>query len=238
MVDPLGVLTSLKKSQLVKKGFACGKTRRRPVDSQLLRSLESSGQVKTMIFLAFLFGLALLIFYGSGQQDETGSQQAKQFLFALLVFFTALAQLWINHPQTFGRNSRVVLMFGTILVHLLVLKVLLVCIHNGTIQHEIGALIFPYALAPLVISALLGKNQGIYVAIFVSLWGSILWMLVDAIPLAMSLISGFVAVFVTLHVRRRGQFIRAGVYVGVATWLLALSFGLIEVNWISLSDTN
>jgi putative nucleotidyltransferase with HDIG domain len=239
MVDPLGVLTSLKKSQLVKKGFACGKTRRRPVNSQLLRSLESSGQVKTLIFLGFLTGLAALIFYGSGGQESgAGSAQAKQFLFALLVFFTALAQLWINHPQTFERNSRVTLMFGTILVHLLVLKVLLVLIHNGTIRHEIGALIFPYALAPLVISALLGKNQGIYVAIFVSLWGSILWMLVDAIPLAMSLISGFVAVFVTLHVRRRGQFIRAGVYVGLATWLLALSFGLIEVNWMSPADTN
>ena len=236
MVNPLGVLTSLKKNQLVKKGFACGKTRRRPVDSQLLRSLESSGQVKTLIFLSFLIGLAALIFYGSGQQqDDTGSAQAKQFLFALLVFFTALAQLWINHPQTFERNSRVVLMFGTILFHLLVVKVLLVLIHNGSIRHEIGALIFPYALAPLVISALLGKNQGIYVAIFVSLWGSILWMLVDAIPLAMSLISGFVAVFVTLHVRRRSQFIRAGVYVGVAIWLLALSFGLIEVNWMSPS---
>jgi putative nucleotidyltransferase with HDIG domain len=239
MVDPLGVLTSLKKSQLVKKGFACGKTRRRPVNSQLLRSLESSGQVKTLIFLGFLVGLAALIFYGAGgPEDETGSAQAKQFLFALLVFFTALAQLWINHPQTFERNSRVTLMFGTILVHLLVLKVLLVLIHNGSIQHQIGALIYPYALAPLVISALLGKNQGIYVAIFVSLWGSILWRLVDAIPLAMSLISGFVAVFVTLHVRRRGQFIRAGVYVGLATWMLALSFGLIEINWMSPSDTN
>ena len=144
MVDPLGVLTSLKKSQLVKKGYCCGKTRRRPVDSQLLRVLESKGQVKTLIFLSFLIGLAALIFYGSGpQQGETGSQQAKQFLFALLVFFTALAQLWINHPQTFERNSRVVLMFGTILVHLLIVKVLLVCIHNGSISHEIGALIFP-----------------------------------------------------------------------------------------------
>ena len=239
MVDPLGVLSSLKKNQLVKKGWACGKTRRRPTNSQFLRSLESSGQVKTLIFLAFLFGLATLIFYGTGpDQEGVGSQQAKQFLFALLVFFTALAQLWINHPQTFARNSRIVLMFGTMLVHLLIVKVLLVLIHNGTIRHQIGSLIFPYALAPLVISALLGKNQGIYTAIFVSLWGSILWMLVDAIPLAMSLISGFVAVFVTLQVRRRGQFIRAGIYVGVATWLLALSFGLIEVNWMSLDDTD
>lgn len=239
MVDPLGVLASFRKGQLVKKGFACGKTRRRPSNSQFLRSLEGSGQVKILIFLTFLLGLAALIFYGTNPQFDGGSsQQAKQYLFALLVFFTALAQLWINHPLTFARNSRVVLMFGTIFVHLLLVKAMLVFFHNGTIKREIGTLLFPYAMAPLVISALLGKNQGIFAAIFVSLWGSILWNLVDAIYLAMSLISGFVAVFVTLQVRRRSQFIRAGFYVGMATWLLALSFGLIEVNWFSLEDTN
>ncbi len=228
----MGVFASLKKNQLVKKGFACGKTRRKPAQNQFLRSLESSGQVKTLIFLAFLTGLAALIFYGARPQ------QAEQFLFALLVFFTALAQLWINHPQTFAKNSRVVLMFGTFLIHLTVMKALLVFVANGTVHRSIGNLLFPYALAPLVISALLGKNQGILAAVFVSLWGSILWSLVDAIFLAMSLISGFVAVFVTLQVRRRGQFIRAGLYVGLATWLLALSFGLIDVYRVAFGDTN
>ncbi len=226
------MLPSLKKNSLVKKGWACAKTRRRPTNSQFLRSLEVSGQAKTLIFLCFLAGLAQLIFYGNSPE------QAKQFLFALLVFFTALAQLWINHPQTFARNSRVLLMFGTFLAHLLVMKALHVCVENGSLHRDAGKLLYPYALAPLVISALLGKNQGIYAAIFVSLWGSILWSLVDAVFLAMSLLSGFVAVFVTLQVRRRGQFIRAGFYVGVAVWLLAVSFGLIVINWFPLAETH
>lgn len=227
MVDPLGVLASLKKNQLVKKGYCCGKTRRKPAQNYLLRSLEESGQVKAMIFLIFLTGLAGLIFYGTG-----GASQAKQFLVGLLVFFTALAQLWINHPLTFAKSSRLVLMFGVMLAHLLVVKSLHLFIENGTISWRIGGLLYPYALAPLVISALLGKNQGIYAAIFVSLWGSILWYLVDPTFLAMSLISGFVAVFITLQVRRRSQFLRAGFFVGLATWLLALSFGLIELNLV------
>ena len=239
MVDPLGVLASLKKNQLVKKGYACGKTRRRPNQSQFLRSLESSAEVRTFILLGFLVGLAALIFYGNGCGPREGrSQQAEQFLFALLVFFTALTQLWINHPQTFAKNSRVVLLFGTILTHLLVVKTLLVLMASGAVPERFGKLLFPYAFAPLIISALLGKNQGIFAAIFVSLWGSILWSLVDAIFLAMSLISGFVAVFVTLQIRRRGQFIRAGLYVGLATWLLAVSFGLIEIGWASMGQTN
>ncbi len=239
MVDPLGVLASLKKNQLVKKGYCCGKTRRKPTQSQFLLTLESSGQVRVLIFLFFLLGLAGLIFYGTARTNgDNSAPQAKQFLFGLLVFFTALAQLWINHPQTFAKNSRLVLMFGTFLVHLLVMKALWVLIADGALPHTIGILLFPYALAPLVISALMGKNQGIYAAIFVSLWGSILWSLVDPAFLAMSLISGFVGVFITIQLRRRSQFLRAGFFVGLATWLLALSFGQIEISLLPPADTD
>lgn len=232
MVNPSGMLTSLRKNQLVKKGFACNKTRRRLPQNEFLRSLESSAMVRTAIFAGFLFALAGLIFFGSK------SGQAQQCLFAALVFCTAIAQLWINHPQTFLKNSRLVLLFGSFLVHLLIVKGMLIAIQSGALNARFGKLLFPFALAPLVISTLLGKNHGFYAVIFVSLWGSILWNLVDAVYLAMSLISGFVAVLVTLQVRRRGQFIRAGFYVGVATWLLALSFGLIEIYWFALSETN
>ncbi len=73
---------------------------------------------------------------------DANSQPAKQFLFGLLVFFTALAQLWINHPQTFAKNSRVVLMFGTLLAHLLVMKALMVFIGNGTLDRSDSAACF------------------------------------------------------------------------------------------------
>lgn len=232
MVNPSGMLTSLRKNQLVKKGFSCNKTRRRLPRNEFLRSLESSAMVRTAIFASFLFALAGLIFFGSR------GGQAQQCLFAILVFCTAVAQLWINHPQTFLKNSRLVLLFGLFLVHLLIIKGMRVAIESRSLHPSFGDLLYPFAFAPLIISALLGKNQGIYAVIFVSLWGSILWSLVDPVFLAMSLITGFVAVFVTLQVRRRGQFVRAGFYVGVATWLLALSFGLIEINWFALSDTN
>ena len=239
MVDPLGVLASLKKNQLVKKGYCCGKTRRKPAQNQFLRSLEGSGQVKAMILLVFLTGLAALIFYGTGSaRGDDSSPQAKQFLFALLVFFTALTQLWISHPKTFAKNSWLVLIFGVSMVHLLVMKSLHIFIEKGIISYSIGGLLYPYALAPLVISALLGKNQGVYTAVFVSLWGSILWSLVDATFLAMSLISGFVAVFITLQIRRRSQFLRAGLFVGLATWLLALSFGIIQLGGLPDGSTD
>src|SRR5438270_512466 len=50
--------------------------------------------------------------------------------------------------------------------------------------------------------------------------------------LATSPISGFAVGSVTLQVRRRSTLIRAGLYVGLAIWLLSLTFGLIRpINW-------
>ena len=93
-----------------------------------------------------------------------------------------------------------------------------------------GWLLAPYAFAPLVLSVLLGRNHGLYAAVFVSLWSSVLFGRIDATLLVISLISGFTAVYLTLQVRRRGQLIRAGVGVGVAIWLSSLSFGMIAIN--------
>src|SRR4029453_15908648 len=65
-----------------------------------------------------------------------------------------------------------------------------------------------------------------------SLWSSMLFGPIDAPLLVTSLISGFTAVSLTLQVRRRGQLIRAGFWVGLAIWLLSLTFGLIgPINW-------
>jgi uncharacterized domain HDIG len=95
-----------------------------------------------------------------------------------------------------------------------------------------AGLITPYAFAPLVLSVLLGRQHGLYAAFFVSLWSSMLFGPIDAPLLITSLISGFTAVSLTLQVRRRGRLIRAGFFVGLAIWLLSLTFGLIgPINW-------
>ena len=148
---------------------------------------------------------------------------------------TAITQLWINQPKSFSQSSRILLIFGIILVQLAVTKLLLVLCNSGTysfLKPETGGLITPYAFAPLVLSVLLGRQHGLYAAFFVSLWSSVLFGPIDAPLLVTSLISGFTAVSLTLQVRRRSKLIRAGVGVGLAIWLLALTFGLIgPINW-------
>jgi cyclic-di-AMP phosphodiesterase PgpH len=220
----------LKRGRLVRRGLASRKTRRRRTRNELLRNLEYSVYLKVFIFAGFVVGLAFLVF--SGQQPEP----TKNFVIALLFFATALIQLSINQPNTFAQSSRLLLVFGIILLQLAVTKLVLVLCNSGNyriLTPEMGGLITPYAFAPLVLSVLLGRNHGLYAAVFVSLWSSVLFGRIDAPLLVTSLISGFTAVWLTLQVRRRSKLIRAGVGVGLAIWLLSLAFGLIPLNLFS-----
>jgi membrane-associated HD superfamily phosphohydrolase len=222
--NSLAMFDFLKRGQLVRRGLASKKTRRRRTRNELLRNLEYAAAVKVLVLGGFVAGLAFLVF--SGQQPEP----TKNFVIALLFLATALIQLWINQPKTFSRTSRILLVFGTILVQLAVTKLVLVLCNSGhyrIFRPETGGLITPYAFAPLTLSVLLGRNHGLYAAVFVSLWSSVLFGAIDAPLLVTSLISGFAAVSLTLQVRRRSKLVRAGFGVGLAIWLLSLAFGLI-----------
>jgi membrane-associated HD superfamily phosphohydrolase len=110
---------------------------------------------------------------------------------------------------------------------------------SGLDMQQFWRLALPFSLAPLTLSVLLGRNRGLFAATFVSLWGSIIHRSIDARFLVISLITGFIAVFLTLQVRRRSRLIRAGLFVGFATWILALMFGWIgPIEWDSVFDTN
>ena len=214
----------LRRTRLVKRGLASSKTRRRRASNEMLRNLEHAPWMKVAIFAAFVVGLAVLIF--SGQQQEP----TRIFVFSLLILATAIGQLWMNQPKTFLRNSRVFLVFGVIYLQLAITKLLLVLCASGVfswLKPETGWLIAPYAFAPLVLCVLLGRNHGLYGAVFVSLWSSILVAKIDAPMLFNGLISGLTAVYLTQQVRRRGRLIRAGLFVGLAIWLLSLTFGVI-----------
>ncbi|HXX42156.1 MAG TPA: HDIG domain-containing protein [Chthoniobacterales bacterium] len=218
------MLDFLKRGRLVRRGLASRKVRRRRTRNELLRNLESAIYVKVLIFAGFIGGLAFLVF--SGHQPEP----TKNFVIALLFLATAITQLWINQPKTVSQNSRVFLVFAIMLLQLAATKLLLVVCNSGNyrfLNPDMGGLITPYAFAPLVLSVLLGRGHGLFAAVFVSFWSSMLFGKIDAPLLVTSLISGFTAVSLTLQVRRRGKLVTAGFGIGLAIWLLSLTFGLV-----------
>lgn len=235
------------RKRLVRKGLASSKLRRRRTESELTQTLEHGVAVKICIFLAFVAGLWALIY------SDVRQQPMEKVFIGLLIFLVALAQLWINHPLTWDRNSRLGLLFGVLFIHLAAVKFVLITadaevlraggVHSvalsGIERQILWRLAIPYAIAPLTLSVLLGKNHGIFAAIFASLWSFVVYSRSDAKLLVMSLICGFIAVFVTLDVRHRTRLARAGAAVGLAVWVLAVVFGMIgPISWGQLGDTH
>ena len=228
------------RQQLVKKGLASSRSRLTVEESPWREALATGWLPRFVIFAAFALGLGLLVFSGTGAPAlEVVAQDAPKtkFLVCLLVFAISIAQLWVNHPQAFYRNSSLALIYGILLTQLATIKGLLVLADTGRIDVQLVPLLIPYALAPLVFSVLLGRHLGLFGAVLVSLWGAFLMPTIDAWFLVISLISGVVAVLCTLQVRRRSQLIRAGAYVGLSVWLLSAIFGLIFPQLLSEFST-
>jgi len=222
-----------RRKRLIQQGLASGKTRRAQPTTDFGDVLEQAWLVRIAIFAAFILGLATLIFTG------TPDEPMKMFVLCLLIMVTAVVQLWMNHPETLSLNSRLLLVFGTLFAQLALIKFILAQVDAGAIAPWVGPLLVPYAFAPLILSVLLGKNHGLYAAIFASLWGAMLHPPINPVFLVISLITGFAAVYATVQVRRRSRLIRAGVYVGIATLLLAATFGLIgPIRWEAIGSTN
>jgi cyclic-di-AMP phosphodiesterase PgpH len=222
------------RQRLVKRGFAGSKQRRRRTESEFVQTMETGWAAKIGIFVLFILGLILVMASPGNLMDLP----REKVVVALLIVMTSVAWLWINHPNTFERNSRLGLIYGVFLLQLAVVKWILVSASDQIIRGSVGEfsalelsdlwkLAVPYSLAPLLLSVLLGRHHGIFAAIYVSLLGAIISRGIDAKFLVASLMCGFIAVFVTLQVRRRSRLIRAGLLVGLSTWLLGIIFGLI-----------
>ena len=230
------MLGFFERQRLVRKGLASSKVRRRRTESEWVETLEHGWWAKCGVFVGFVFGLVLLVY------SDRYERPALQALLAVLIFCTALAQLWINHPRTFASNSRLLLVFGICLLHLGLIKAVRLTAEAqsyGSQGQQLWHLVLPLAFAPLALSVLLGRNHGLFAATFVSLWGAFFARAIDPNFIVTSLIVGFTAVFVTLEIRRWTQLLRAGVFVGVATWILAAIHGLIgPIVFENLSGMN
>ncbi len=219
--------------QFLSKEKASRKSRRRVNESQFRLAIQSGWACRASIFALFIAGLAVISFTGNSPAPF------KNFFAFLLILLAATGQLWINHPQTAFSNARLSLLLSSIFFQILAFKALLLQGEHGRIDPRLIPVLLPYALAPMVLSVVFRKQHGLYAAVFCSLWAAFLPPTMDPALLLISLTSGFVAVYATFQVRRRGRLIRAGIYVGATTFLLACLLGQIgPISWASPADTN
>ncbi|MCF6311518.1 MAG: HDIG domain-containing protein [Verrucomicrobiales bacterium] len=220
-------------SRLKQQGFSSGLKRRTQKEDALRYALAEGHVVRFCLFFLFAVGISSLVIYGVDSVTEASrlfSSSAQIALVVTLITLTMSVQFYINLPQSFARNSRVLMMLVAIGIHLLLIELSLYLVQSFALGPEYVFLMAPCAFAPMIMSLLLGRNHGTMAALYASLLGSLLIVDHSAFEfLIFSLVSGFAAVYFTHNMRRRSRLVRAGLFVGLINALLACFMGMIPL---------
>lgn len=232
--------TYIARKILSRRGLATAKVRRRLTQREWVEVLRHGGWARAL--LVVVMGVLLFRLVAVGEEGWV----PERMMVGGLIYSLSLAVLWLNHPQVWGDNSRLLLIFGTMVLHLEGVSWLMAhpfAVPSGEGWSELSRkmlwdLAVPYGLGPILVSVLLGQRLAVVLTIFASLLGAMLNGGMDSRFLTMSLLCGFVGALTTRRVRRRVDLLRAGVAVGVTTWVLSLLMGYIgPVLWDNLALT-
>ena len=232
------MLGFFERQRLVKKGLTPQKTRRRVTESEVIETLEHGNFAKGTLVLLFFLCLGWLLRAG------TGGLPSETYLVGILIGATLIGHLCMNRPEVWGKNSRLLLLFLIILGHLGLAKFCLIqAEETGQVgvellrgqlspmqKRDLWLLAIPFAFGPLLASVLMGRIAGVLVCAF----GTLLSLPVFASTsddlvfivtnVTTGLVCGFVAVFLTTEVRKRGDLPRAGLFIGLTALVLGVAF--------------
>ena len=193
-----------------------------------MRAIEESRIVRFALYVTFAVASSVLVLKAS-PGATFAAEPFRGMLYGFALALSALAMFHVGHQQISRRNSRVVLVFGGVIGHLLIVRLVMVLADNGSIAETYRFLSIPCALAPMLLGILLGRSVGAFAAVYVSLIGALLVPEGDDLNyLIVSLVSGMTAVLCTKQLRRRTQLLRAGLYVGIVMLGLALILGKLD----------
>ncbi|MFP6874635.1 MAG: HDIG domain-containing protein [Verrucomicrobiales bacterium] len=225
------------------------KTRRKHSEKEWVEKVRDAAFVRGALFLIFALGLGALIMGASDERLPMVGTPWRATVLGAVVLVIALLHFYINHPSSFRRNSRVLLIFGMMFIHLALLRLSFVLADSGTFGGQgqyFGFLLAPFALAPMVVSILLGRTQALFVTVLCSIWSALLVDGAQSLPIIVAgLVVGFVVVLLTDGVRKRSDLVRAGFLAGVSVTVFGFLFGMIgadllggeavnSVDWIGL----
>ncbi len=154
----------------------------------------------------------------------------KGTLYGFIIAITAIVMFQVSLQTSCRRNSRVVLVLGGLIGHLVMVQVAMRLVDAGHIPEVYRFFFVPFALAPMLHGVLLGRAVGAFSAVFVTLIGCLFVPRGDALGyMILSLVGGMTSVLLAHQVRKRLQLLQAGIYVGAVTLLLGLILGRLDV---------
>ncbi|NJR42106.1 MAG: hypothetical protein HC767_05080 [Akkermansiaceae bacterium] len=221
----MGFLDTIKRWRLAREGLSSGKKRRVHLENPIVLALEESGWIKFSLYAMFAVLCATLV-VRSADGNLISDASIKSALCGFVIAIMAVLMFHVSFQDSCRRNSRVILVLGGLIGHLLIAQMMM---KLGDAQLS-RFLLVPFALAPMLHGVLLGRGVASFSAVFVTLIGCLLVPQADIISyMIFSFISGMTGVLLGYQVRRRLQLLQAGFYVGAVTLVIGLILGRLDI---------
>jgi putative nucleotidyltransferase with HDIG domain len=222
---------AFRRAQLTKEGLSCGRTRRKHQDDDFCDALRCHPAFTGALLTAFVVAVLLLLHVAAGIHGAVMLPGITDGLYATALSLVAVTHLYICHRDLLRDNRTLLLVLGTLILHL---ATMLAVLKFGLVRGWTGPLLvfaLPHAIAPLVLSIMLGRKVGIFAATYSSVIGAIVCLPADRLTyLAGSAFVGFLAVLVTHRVRRRQKLFIAGCYAGLGAAGLCALLSLVQFS--------
>lgn len=185
--------------------------------------------MKIGLYALFVVGTAVLVLKsspGTAFPDDSASGAVGGLVIAL----TAVVIFQVSLQSSCRRNSRVLLVLGGLIIHLLMLRLLMGLVDSGAIPTQLRFFAIPFALAPMLHGVLLGRAVSSFSAVFVTLIGCLLIPKPDILAyMILSLVGGMTSVLLAFKIRKRLQLLQSGIYVGAVTLVIGMVLGRLDI---------
>lgn len=208
--------------------MSSGKKRRTQGERIVAGSMDRSVLCRVLLYASFAILTSVLVFMA--RADSSGVLSADSATCVNLLLTAGLVTFFDLHHFHRVKNSRVVLVFGAMTLHLILLYLMTMVLRNAGFELSYVMLLLPYALAPFICAVLLGRVSGMFATYTTAMVGALIAPAgYGTYYMVMSMIVGIVVVLMTKKVRRRGSLLRAGFYAGLMVLVMGVIFEFIGI---------
>jgi cyclic-di-AMP phosphodiesterase PgpH len=163
---------------------------------------------------------------------EEGLQLFGRVLLVLAMLIASVLYIRIEDKETLLSNGRLGLLALVVILNLALVRVTyslgsLPFFINNASAASLLPYLAPVAIAPLIIAILINAGSAIFIALFISIFTSVIYgNRLDL--LVLTFLSCVVAIFWSSHTRKRSNIIRASVFAGLTVAVFALLIGFVD----------
>ena len=233
----MGFFDAIKRWRLTREGLSSGRKRRVHSENPVVQILEDSIWVKVALYAGFSLACVLLILKSSAG-TLFAEDSFKGALGGFIIGMTAVAMFQISFQSTCRRNSRVMLVLGGMICHLLLVRAVMGFADSGAISNSFRLFAVPFAFAPMLLGVLLGRAVAAFSAVFVMVLGCLLVPQAEIFAYTLlSLVCGITSIVLAFQVRKRIELLQAGIYVGLVTITIGFVLGRLDIGSVFGPDS-